>query len=52
MTDVLKGVFTKSWAIGYGLGLNNIPAAGKTGTTSSSKDGWFAGYTPYFTTVV
>lgn len=52
MTDVLKGVLTKSWATGYDLGLNNMPAAGKTGTTSSSKDGWFAGYTSYFTTVV
>ncbi|MFL0267814.1 transglycosylase domain-containing protein [Candidatus Clostridium radicumherbarum] len=52
MTDVLKGVLTKSSATGYGLGLNNMIAAGKTGTTSSSKDGWFAGYTPYLTTVV
>lgn len=52
MTDVLKGVLTKSWATGNGLGLNNMPAAGKTGTTSSCKDGWFAGYTPYLTTVV
>lgn len=52
MTDVLKGVLTKSWGTGYGLGLDNITAAGKTGTTNDCKDGWFAGYTPYMTTVV
>lgn len=52
MTDVLKGVITKRWSTGKGLALQNMPAAGKTGTTSSSKDGWFAGYTPYLTTAV
>lgn len=52
MTDVLKGVLTQKWATGYGLALKNMPAAAKTGTTSESKDGWFAGYTPYLTTVV
>ena len=50
MTDVLKGVFTNG--TGKGLGLRNMPAAGKTGTTNDKKDGWFVGYTPYYTTSV
>ena len=50
MTDVLKGVFTKG--TGKGLGLSNMAAAGKTGTTDDKKDGWFVGYTPYYTTSV
>ena len=29
-----------------------MPSAGKTGTTSDKKDGWFCGYTPYYTTAV
>ena len=29
-----------------------MKAAGKTGTTSESKDSWFAGSTPFHTTIV
>ncbi len=50
MTDVLRGVFTSG--TGKGLGLSNMAAAGKTGTTDDKKDGWFVGYTPYYTTSV
>lgn len=50
MTDVLKGVLTRGTA--YSLkwsSKTNTEAAGKTGTTDDYKDGWFCGYTPYYT---
>lgn len=53
MTDVLKGVFNESYGTGRKLKLDNGQiCAGKTGTTNSSKDVWFCGYTEYYTTVV
>lgn len=52
MTDVLKGTINESYGTGHGLGLANMPAAGKTGTTNSNKDTWFCGYTKYYTTAV
>ncbi len=53
MTDVLKGVIEEGYGTGRALKLDGGQiAAGKTGTTNSSKDVWFCGYTKYFTTVV
>lgn len=53
MTDVLKGVLNEDYGTGRALKLDNGQiAAGKTGTTNSSKDVWFCGYTKYYTTVV
>ena len=50
MTNVLQSVM--DGGTGSALKLNNMPSAGKTGSTNDLKDGWFAGYTPYYTTVV
>lgn len=50
MTDVLKGVMTVGTARKNNL--DNAIAAGKTGTADSRKDGWFVGYTAYYTTAV
>ena len=50
MTDILIGVMQEGTA--EGLDLGRIPAAGKTGTTNDQKDGWFVGYTRYYTTSV
>ena len=53
MTDVLKGVINESYGTGRALKLDgNHIAAGKTGTTNSSKDVWFCGYTAHYSTVV
>ncbi len=50
MTEALTGVIKNGTA--RGLGLSNTISAGKTGTTNDKKDGWFVGYTPYYTTSV
>ena len=50
MTDILKGVMTVGTAKGLDLGA--MPSAGKTGTTNDHKDGWFCGFTRYYTTAV
>lgn len=50
MVDILEGVLVSGTARGYAL--DNMACAGKTGTTSDKKDGWFCGFTPYYTTTV
>ena len=51
MVDIMKGVFTRGTARGLSLD-NGMPVAGKTGTTNDQKDGWFCGFSPYYTTAV
>lgn len=50
MTDMLQSVIAVGTAKGNDLG--DMPCAGKTGTTNSNRDGWFVGYTKYYTTSV
>lgn len=44
---ILSGTAKSAFVNGF-----TIPSAGKTGTTSDNKDAWFAGFTPYVTSVV
>ncbi len=48
VTDMLVTAITEG--TGAGLAVEGMPSAGKTGTTNDNKDGWFAGYTRYYTT--
>lgn len=49
MTDILEGVISNGTARSLNWDSDKIAAAGKTGTTNDNKDGWFCGYTPYYT---
>ncbi len=50
MTYMLNNAAT--YGTGSGSRMNNMPVAGKTGTTTSNCDRWFVGYTPYYTCAV
>ncbi|MBP5185271.1 MAG: glycosyl transferase, partial [Lachnospiraceae bacterium] len=50
MTDVMIDVMKTG--TGHNLKLSNAISAGKTGTATNQCDGWFAGYTRYYTTAV
>ncbi len=49
-TNMLQSVITDGTA--RGLDMGDIPCAGKTGTTNDNHDGWFVGYSRYYTTSV
>lgn len=56
MDNMLEDVVKRGTAASYGIikyknaegKTVTIPSAGKTGTTDSNKDKWFAGFTPYY----
>jgi penicillin-binding protein 1A len=50
ITDMLENAVQNG--TGTAAQMTNMPVAGKTGTTTSDFDRWFAGYTPYYTGVV
>lgn len=50
MTDVLASTVTDG--ISQVAAIDGMPSAGKTGTTNDNKDGWYVGYTRYYTTSV
>ena len=50
VTEVLRGVFEKSYATAYGSGPSNGQVvAGKTGTGQEYRDHWLVGYSPTLT---
>lgn len=50
MITMMKAVL--DYGTGAGLKLSNQVAAAKSGTTNDYKDGWFCGFTPYYTTAI
>ncbi len=53
MIDIMKGVIIRGTAASMGwYKEEKTEAAGKTGTTNKSKDGWFCGVTPYYSAAV
>lgn len=51
MTSAMEGVLAGG-GTAEGYALKDMHCAGKTGTTNKNYDGWFCGFTPYFTTAV
>ena len=52
LTSAMESVVEESGGTGNAFQLSNMPVAGKTGTTSATRDVWFAGFTPYYTCAV
>ncbi len=49
LTDAMEDVVSSGTGTAARFSNLSMPVAGKTGTTSDSKDLWFEGYTPYYT---
>lgn len=52
LTDAMMEVVTGGTGTTARFDDVDIPVAGKTGTTSDTKDLWFAGYTPYYASAI
>ncbi|WP_051437698.1 transglycosylase domain-containing protein [Eubacterium xylanophilum] len=52
MKDMMQGTFNESYGTGHSAFNSEQVYAGKTGTTNSSKDAWFCGFSSYYTTSV
>lgn len=52
LTSAMESVVNEEGGTGTALRLSHMPVAGKTGTTSATRDVWFAGFTPYYTCAV
>ncbi|CDF58360.1 transglycosylase domain-containing protein [Thermobrachium celere] len=50
MNQLMQNVVKAGTAQAANLGA--MPAGGKTGTTSNNEDGWFVGFTPYYTCAI
>jgi penicillin-binding protein 1A len=49
MCDMMQGTLEEDYGTGKSIRNKDMIAGGKTGTTSSSKDVWFSGFTKYYT---
>ncbi len=52
LKDMMQGVFKEEFGTGAAMKSEEQCFAGKTGTTNDNRDGWFAGFSTSYTTVI